>query len=268
MKTLLGFICYTCVICVICDSASAGTRSSANYSITTDTVDAGGVNAQSVNYSLHGSAVGEFGAGSSEIVTTANYTDKIAYVGQLSDMLDPITAGSRFTHGGAGTFSVNLPLVGTRGVECRSSTSLGMGNYTVVFTFGNPLTSVESVSASATGGGPAPGATGAIDGTDAHRYIVSLTNVPNAQYTTVALSNVTDSDANSSSVVSVPMGLLIGDVNSTRRTDSGDVTAVRNQTVSIPTGTPSSFRADVNVSGRIDSGDVTATRNATVTVLP
>ena len=48
--------------------------------------------------------------------------------------------------------------------------------------------------------------------------------------------------------------------------DSGDVTAVRNRTVSIPD--QQTFRFDVNASGRIDSGDVTVTRNASVTVLP
>jgi hypothetical protein len=63
------------------------------------------------------------------------------------------------------------------------------------------------------------------------------------------------------------MGVLIGDVNSSRRTDAGDVTAVRNHTVSVPTN-DATARFDVNVSGRIDAGDVTATRNATVTVLP
>jgi hypothetical protein len=62
------------------------------------------------------------------------------------------------------------------------------------------------------------------------------------------------------------MGLLVGDVNSSKRTDAGDVTAVRNHTVSIPD--QQTFRFDVNASGRIDAGDVTATRNATVTVLP
>jgi len=64
----------------------------------------------------------------------------------------------------------------------------------------------------------------------------------------------------------VTMGVLLGDVNATARTDAGDVTAVRNKTVSIPD--QQTFRFDVNASGRIDAGDVTTTRNATVTVLP
>jgi hypothetical protein len=82
---------------------------------------------------------------------------------------------------------------------------------------------------------------------------------------TVTLHSVTDVLGNAGDV-SVNFDVLFGDVNSTGRTDAGDVTQVRNRTVSIPDAT--SFRYDVNISGRIDAGDVTATRNATVTVLP
>jgi hypothetical protein len=62
------------------------------------------------------------------------------------------------------------------------------------------------------------------------------------------------------------MGVLLGDVNASGRTDSGDVTAVRAHTVSVP-GDDATACFDVSVTGRIDAGDVTATRNATVTVL-
>jgi hypothetical protein len=264
MKTSLILACCVWVVCAFCDSAFAGTRSSANYSITTDTVDGGGINAQSANYSLHGSAVGEFGNGSSEITTTANYTDKIAYVGQLSDMLEPITAGSRLTHGsGAGTFDVDLPLVGAPGIECRNS--LSGSSYKVVFTFANPLTSVASVSASATGV-PQPSATGNIDNTDAHRYIVNVTGVPNAQYTTIALNTVQDSDANSGSIVQATMGVLLGDANATKRVDSNDVFEIRQNSL-LPL-TNANFRDDIDTSGRIDSNDVFAARQQTLTGLP
>jgi hypothetical protein len=56
---------------------------------------------------------------------------------------------SEFTHGSAGTFDIDLPLVGNPGIECR--TGAISGDYTLVFTFANPLTDVASVSASATG---------------------------------------------------------------------------------------------------------------------
>ena len=118
---------------VLATSVHAGPRSSANYTDLTDTMDTGGLNAQSANYSLRGSAVGEFGTGTSAINTSAAYTNKPGYVGQLSDLLT--LAVSRLTHGGAGTFNINLPLSGQAGVECRNSSI-----YTVVFTFANPLT--------------------------------------------------------------------------------------------------------------------------------
>jgi hypothetical protein len=267
MKTLLILICIICVISIVQGSASAGTRSSANYSITTDTIDSAGVNGQSASYSLHGSAAGEFAAGNSELIMSTNYTDKLDYVGQLSDMLDPITAGSQLAHGSAGTFNIALPLFGTRGVECR----MGPANrsYTVVFTFGNPLLSVGSVSASATGGGPAPGATGTIDGSDAHRYIVNLSNVPNAQYTAITLTNVMDSDANFSASVQTTMGVLIGDVNASKRTDNGDAIVIRNLSGTIPSAQDTtSIRADVNLSGRVDNGDAIVVRNNSGNVLP
>jgi len=263
MLTKTGIIYFGSALISLALSAYGASRTSANYTITTETIDSAGVNVQSANYALHGSAVGEFGVASTESITSADYVNKIAYVGQLSDMLDPITARSQLTHGGAGTFNVNLPLfVGPRGVECRSSASLGTGNYTVVFTFGNPLTSVGSVSASATGGGPAPGATGAIDNTDAHRYIVTLTNVPNAQYTTVALSNVMDSDANFSSSVQVPMGVLIGDVNGNGVLSNADVSLVKAQVAAGGNVDPagSNFRDDVNANGVISNADVSLTK--------
>ena len=92
--------------------------------------------------------------------------------------------------------------------------------------------------------------------------------MPNASHVNVTLTGVTDS-ANATGNFSTHMDVLLGDVNSTGRTDAGDVTQVRNRTVTIPDTTdPASFRYDVNISGRIDAGDVTTTRNATVTVLP
>jgi hypothetical protein len=171
---------------------------------------------------------------------------------------------SRKIHGSAGSFDLDLPLTGTPGIECRSGGP--NGDHTLVFTFLNTLSTVTGITATATtsSGTQTLTPTGNI-GTDTHEYIVNLTGVPNASHLNVTLNGVTDS-ANHVGDVSGHMDVLLGDVNSTGRTDSGDVTAVRNKTVSIPD--QQTFQFDVNISGRIDSGDVTATRNATVTVLP
>jgi autotransporter-associated beta strand protein len=166
------------------------------------------------------------------------------------------SAVSRKTHGSAGTFDVNLPLTGTPGVECRSSG----GNHTIVFTFTNNVTSGSALISG----------TGTLVGTPSfsgNTMTVNVSGVANAKTVNVALKNVTDEFSQLLPTTTVSMGVLVGDVNASRRTDAGDVTAVRNHTVSIPTDAATA-RFDVNASGRIDSGDVTATRNATVTVLP
>jgi hypothetical protein len=74
------------------------------------------------------------------------------------------------------------------------------------------------------------------------------------------------SDGTNTGLVSIPMGVLLGDVNASGRVDSGDVFSVRQQTGQAPTS--SNFRNDVNASGRIDSGDVFAVRQQTGTGLP
>jgi len=181
------------------------------------------------------------------------------------------SVASRMTHGSITTppfFDITFPLTGTRGVECRSSASLGAGNYTLVFTFTNNLTSVAS--ASVTSHDPTSGtgtvSTSMVDSSDHHNYIVNLTNVSSAQYITVTLNSVLDVTGVTGNVVSPQMGVLIGDVNASGLVDSGDVFLVRQQTGQ--SASNSNFREDVNTSGLIDSGDVFLTRQQTATSLP
>jgi hypothetical protein len=177
-----------------------------------------------------------------------------------------IAAVSRMTHGAAGPFDILLlghdpPPPDFLGIECRSGAA--GGNYELVFTFLNTLTSVDGASVT-NGTGTVAGAD--IDPSDAHNYIVNLTGVPNAQLITVALSNVTDAAGNFSSSVAARMGVLIGDVNANRRVDAADVSLVRQQTLQ-PVG-PSNFREDINATGRIDASDVSIARQQTLTSLP
>jgi hypothetical protein len=168
---------------------------------------------------------------------------------------------SRKFHGSAGTFDVDLPLAGSRGIECRSG---GINSsHTLVFTFANTLTSVSGASVTS---GTGSVASSNIDSSDAHNYIVNLTGVVNAQVITVSLTNVTDSAGNFSSAVSVQMGVLLGDVNASGRIDAADVSLVRQQTLQPITS--SNFREDVNASGRIDAADVSIVRQQTLTSLP
>ena len=85
MKTKLIFL--FAIACSIIMPGYAGSRASADYSIPTDTIDAGGVNAQSANYSLRGSAAGEFGTGANALATTADYANKSGFVGNLYEIV-------------------------------------------------------------------------------------------------------------------------------------------------------------------------------------
>jgi hypothetical protein len=171
------------------------------------------------------------------------------------------SVGSRKAHGQAGTFDINLPLSGNPGIECRSGGA--NGDYTLVFTFANTLTSVGGASVTS---GTGTVSSKNIDSNDAHNYIVNLTGVTNAQVLKVGLTNLSDSAGDFSTAVSASMGVLVGDVNASRLVDSGDVFLVRQQTGQ--TVSASNFREDVNASGLIDSGDVFLTRQQTGTSLP
>jgi hypothetical protein len=165
------------------------------------------------------------------------------------------------THGNAGAFDLYVQQGRNPGIECRSGGATG--DYTLLFTFANPLTNVDGASLT-NGSGTVAGKS--IDSTDAHNYIVNLTGVTNAQKITLSLTNVTDSTGNFSAAVPISMGVLVGDTNASRRVDSSDVTLVRQQ--SLQTITSSNFRQDVNATGRIDSSDVTVVRQQALTSLP
>jgi hypothetical protein len=165
-----------------------------------------------------------------------------------------IRVGSRMTHGGAGAFDVDLPIVGKRGVECRSAGT--NGNYSVVFTFVNDVTSCGS--AGTTGGTVVPGP-------NSNQCTENLTGVANAQYISVQLDNVGDSQGNTGSV-SVPMGILIGDTTATGTVNSSDISQTQSQ--SGQPLTSNNFREDVTVNGSINSSDIGLVQSKSGTALP
>jgi hypothetical protein len=161
-----------------------------------------------------------------------------------------ISVVSRKTHGSAGNFDVDLS--NGNGIECRSGGA--NGNYTLIFSFNNPLTSCGVASSGTVSAGP-----------NSNQCTVALTGVPNQQYTSVQLNGVLDNNMNPGSA-SATMGVLIGDVNASKRVDAADVSFVRQQSLQSIDST--NFRADINVSGRIDSADVSVARQQTLTSLP
>jgi hypothetical protein len=163
------------------------------------------------------------------------------------------------THGNAGTFPLHLALTGTPTIECRTGGANGV--YKMVFTFANPLVSVDQ--ATVTGG------TGSVSsaaiGSDTHQYIVNLTGVTNAQTLTVALVNAHDS-TNAIGNVSGTMSVLVGDTNADKFCDAIDVSQTKSQSGNAVTN--SNFREDVNVDGFIDAIDVSLVKSKSGTALP
>ena len=167
---------------------------------------------------------------------------------------------SRKVHGAAGAFDINLPRTGNPGIECRSGGA--SGDYQLVFSFANPITSVGNASVTS---GTGSVASRMID-TDAHNYIVNLTGVTNAQTINVNLTNVNDNAGNSSSSVSVPMAVLIGDVNGNGTVNASDISQTKtNSGASIDAA---NFRSDINANGSINASDVSLVKANSGTSLP
>jgi hypothetical protein len=157
-----------------------------------------------------------------------------------------VSAVSRKTHGAAGAFDIPLPLSGSPGVECRIGGATG--DYTLVFTFTNNVTSGN---ASVTGG------IGSVSGMpvfSGNTMTVNLTGVANAQTLTVTLSGVTDEFSQVLPDTPVSVNMLIGDTSGNGVVNATDVAQTKAQ-VGQPV-TSSNFRTDVNASGIINATDV------------
>lgn len=168
---------------------------------------------------------------------------------------------SRKTHTNVGAYDVPLPTIGTPAVESR--TGGPDGNHSLVFTFAQPLTSVGSATLT-TGSGSVAGS--GIDPVDAHRYLVDLGGVTDAQRIVVTLSNISDSAGNSSPTVQVTMDVLAGDTSADRTTNAGDALQVRSRAGQMMDAT--NCRYDVNADGAINSGDAIFVKNRSGNTIP
>ena len=173
------------------------------------------------------------------------------------------SAVSRETHGSAGSFDVDLPLSRTPGIECRSGGATG--DYTIVVTFlanvsvnGNPQAAVTSGIGSIGGGGVSDGGGVTIAG---NVVTIPLTNVANAQTINVTLNNV-----NGSTNLTIPMRVLIGDVNGNGVVNASDVALTKSRVGQLVD--PTTFRSDVNANGGINATDVSLVKSLVGTGLP
>jgi len=208
------------------------------------------------------------------VTSSASWNTRIGTF-RFPSPLQLVSVVSRMTHGSITTppfFGVNFPIPPTtmpRGVECRSSASLGAGNYTLVFTFSNNLTSVASASVtshdptSGTGtvsGSPIVGPNASL-GLTANQCAVDLTNVSTGQYITVTLNNVLDATGNSANTILSPsMGFLVGDVNFNGSASNADVSLVKAQVAAGASVDSSNFQDDIDANGVLSNADVSLTK--------
>jgi hypothetical protein len=164
-----------------------------------------------------------------------------------------LSAKSRKVHGGAGTFDVDLPLVGQAGIEPRSGGT--GGNFEIVYNFANAITSCGSVSG--VSGSVTPGA-------DGKSCVADVSGLPNAQYSTITLQGVTDGTGTFN--VSASIGVLAGDTTGNGSVNSSDISQTQSQSGQ-PVGT-NNFREDVTVNGLINSSDISFVQSKSGTALP
>jgi predicted outer membrane repeat protein len=168
--------------------------------------------------------------------------------------LTPLTAVSRKTHGTT-AFDLNLPLTGTVGVECRRNTGAdGSGpnaghDHQVIVSFPYPV-AIDSAS------GDHSVTADALPTGFNQVYTLNLHNVPNATLVTLSLNNVRDNT--NAFTDTIPMGVLLGDVNGDSFVLSGDYTAVRQKSGATVDATTCQY--DINADGFILSGDYTTVR--------
>ena len=179
-----------------------------------------------------------------------------------SGTIVPVGAVSRKTHGSAGAFDIDLPLIGTPGIECR--TGGPSGNHKIVVTFSLPVTIGGSTT-------PPPSAvtlsgTGTVSSVTVNGSVVTidLTGVTNAQNLGITLNNV--SDGTNSGNVSIPMGVLEGDTTANRAVNSSDISQTQAQSGQQVTN--GNFREDVTVNGLINSSDISVVQSRSGTALP
>jgi hypothetical protein len=262
VKKTLTTCCVLAVISLAC-APHALALTDADYSITSETVDSAGARAQSANYLLRASAVGEFGAASTVSITSATYSLESGYVARVLNVIAPTKIVSRKVHDNESqAFDIDLPLTGPVGIECRTG---GASNaYHVVFTFPSIVTFSDATVTPGQGGTASlenPKTTTSPDGTE---VTVNLTGVSNGQVITVTLVNVNDGATTAD--VGVQMGVLLGDTTGDATVNSSDVSQTKSKSGQIVDATNS--RTDVTVNGSINSSDVALVKSKSGTALP
>ena len=163
---------------------------------------------------------------------------------------------SRKVHGSAGIFDINLPLTGTRGIECRAPGHTGTTgvDYKLVFTFATPVANC---------GTPSSGVV--VRGPNQDQCSVNLTGVANAQNITITLTGVLNATGATGNV-SIKMGVLTGDTNADGFVNSADISQTKARSGQAVGS--SNFRSDLNTDGFLNSADISLVKSKSGTALP
>ena len=180
--------------------------------------------------------------------------DNVQIDGTIAPLV-PISIVSRKVHGGSGIFDTNLPLTPPTGVECRSGGATN--DYSVVFTFPDAVT-FSSAFFSGTG------SISSTSGSGTTTITVNLTGVTNAQ--TIGITLLSVNNGTTTSDVSIPMGVLLGDTNGNGSVSASDIGQTKTQSGQPANG--SNFRTDVNVNGSITAADIGLVKSKSGTSLP
>ncbi len=164
-------------------------------------------------------------------------------------------AVSRKVHGAAGSFDIDLPLVGTPGIECRSGGA--NKDYQIVVTFFDNVTFSNATVISGTG------FVASRSGNGTNTVTINLSNVANAQTIKTALLDVNDGTSTTTFVI--PLSVLVGDINGNGAVNGTDITLVKHTSQTVDA---SNFRADVIPNGVLNSSDVSTVKFNSGTALP
>jgi hypothetical protein len=167
-----------------------------------------------------------------------------------------VSAASRMTHGnGVGALDLPLSLTG-RTVEPRSD---GTGNYTIVFTFDQPVNNGSAT--------VSPNSASASNVTfNGNSMIVSVTGITDQQAYTISANGVYGGSGFSVASPTVQVGFLNGDVNQDGTVNVGDTIQVRNNAGATLDNTNCQY--DVNLDGLVNVGDTTVVRANSGNFLP
>jgi hypothetical protein len=176
--------------------------------------------------------------------TTANVSWKTRIANfTISQATQLVSAVSRLTHGGAGTFDIDMPITGTTGVEDRQSST-----YNIILTFNGPITSATTSVTSGTGTAGSPVFSG-------NTVTVPLTGLTDSEVITLTLSNINGTGSSAS----VNLGFLVGDSTADRVVNGNDVSQAKSR--SGQTAGAGNFRSDLNLDGTVNANDASLTKS-------